>query len=575
MFNQDKLKVALRSNIKQTELLNELYRLIKQEYSDADKVFTPASPYGQILEILTAFNENWTFYLEDIANEGNLATALRQESIFGLAQLVGHNPTRSIAANGILTLRTKIPDEEIRGRFVTITNGTRLRCENNNLEYFLEVDSATDTTQMDILSNDGVDFRMIQGTIETQTIVGTGEELQSYSISSLRAIDNDRVSVSVNNERWQKVFSLYDMTDGGKQFFIQTNITGGVDVIFGNNGFGSIPGEGARIDIEYVVSDGLSGNIEISPEISFQFLDETQTEFDEEIDLNEVFDITLKTGILLGSDPEDTEFTKRIAPYNSRGFVLINPNNYKNFLSRFNFLSIIEAWNTKNDTNFDDDNIVYLFLLPDITKFLDRPTDYFNLSESDFLLSNELKSAISEYILRSGRQATTSELRFVDGVIRRYVCNVYIRIFENSDQFKLLNDIRNEIANYFITNKRRDRIPKSDLIRIIEDVEGVDSVNVNFISQRNEEAITQGFYLQPTRRFNGSIENVRVNLNEGEDPGLGLDDFGDIEIEDDEVIILRGGWNDRNGTFYNPGIHPSGFGSLNIFITSRIPLQTN
>ena len=255
--------------------------------------------------------------------------------------------------------------------------------------------------------------------------------------------------------------------------------------------------------------------------------------------------------------------------------MLINPQNYKNFLSRFTFLSVIEAWNTKNDTNFDDDNIVYLFLLPDISRSVDAPVDYYNLPETSFVLSNDKNNAILEYIAKSGRQATTSELRLVEPVIRRYVLNVYVRIFDDADGFKLINDIRNNIANYFVNNKRRDRIPKSDLIRRIEDIEGVDSVNVNFLSERNEAAILNGFYEQPVRRFNGSIENVRVDLQPGDNPRLGLDDFGDIKMEDNEVVILRGGWKDRRGNFYNDSIHPSGFGSMNIFITSRIPRQIN
>lgn len=572
---EDKLKVALRANIRQEELLNSIKQLIKQEYEDAGKVFTPASPYGQILDLLTAFNENWMFYLEDIANEGNMATANRQESRFGLAQLSGHNPTRTIAANGIITLTTKIPDEDIRGRFIVLNNYTKLRCENNNLEYFIEVSSSSDFTEMDILSNKPVDYRIIQGVIEKQVVIGTGEAMSTYSFSSKRSIDNDRINVYVNNEKWDREEFFYDMLSEGKQYNVRTNINGGIDILFGNGGFGKIPEQGSRIDVEYVVSDGFAGNLEISPEINFKFLDTSKTELNEEIDLNEVFNIKLKTSVLLGSDPESSEFTVKIAPYSSKSFVLVNPNNYKNFLRRFNFLLIIEAWNTKNDTNFDDDNIVYLFLLPDVSKYIDSSTDYYNLPENKFLLSSEMKNAILEYIGKSGRQATTSELRIVDGIIKKYICNVYIRIFEDADTFKVSNSIRNIIADYFIKNKRRDRLPKSDLIKVIEDVDGVDSVNVLFISQQNEEAILNGFYLKSVRRLNGTIEQIRINLVEGEDPKLGLDDFGDIKIEDNEVVLLKGGWRDRNNNYYNTSIHPSEFGSMNIFITSKIKRQIN
>ena len=46
----------------------------------------------------------------------------------------------------------------------------------------------------------------------------------------------------------------------------------------------------------------------------------------------------------------------------SNSFVLANPNNYIYYLSKYDFWSFIDAYNTKNDEYLDDDNIIYLFL---------------------------------------------------------------------------------------------------------------------------------------------------------------------------------------------------------------------
>ena len=43
----------------------------------------------------------------------------------------------------------------------------------------------------------------------------------------------------------------------------------------------------------------------------------------------------------------------------------------------------------------------------------------------------------------------------------------------------------------------------------------------------------------------------RVDLNEGEDPSLGLDGFGDIVIKKDEIAVIKGGWTDRDGHTFN------------------------
>ena len=67
---------------------------------------------------------------------------------------------------------------------------------------------------------------------------------------------------------------------------------------------------------------------------------------------------------MFGSDSEDPTFTRLIAPYASNSFVLANPNNYIYYLSKYDFWSFIDAYNTKDDEYLDDDNIIYLFLFP-------------------------------------------------------------------------------------------------------------------------------------------------------------------------------------------------------------------
>jgi hypothetical protein len=99
--------------------------------------------------------------------------------------------------------------------------------------------------------------------------------------------------------------------------------------------------------------------------------------------------------------------------------------------------------------------------------------------------------------------------------------------------------------------RRRDLIPSSDLVRIIENVEGVDSVNVSFISELNEAS----------RKGNPSA------------PLIGIDDMGDIVIGKNELPLIRGGWKDRNGIAYEDGIFDDRPGSVNISI-KRVTKQT-
>ena len=66
------------------------------------------------------------------------------------------------------------------------------------------------------------------------------------------------------------------------------------------------------------------------------------------------------------------------------------------------------------------------------------------------------------------------------------------------------------------------------------------------------------------------IENKKIVLKKGEDPNLGLDSFGDVIIENNDIAIIRGGWKDRNGTFYEPIPDANKIGSLNVFYKEAI-----
>ena len=257
-----------------------------------------------------------------------------------------------------------------------------------------------------------------------------------------------------------------------------------------------------------------------------------------------------------GRDTEDPAFTRLIAPRASRSFVLANPNNYIYYLSKYDFFSFIDAYNTKDDRYLDDDNIIYLFLIPDIKKKLTTNTDYFNIPETEFVLTDDEKNQVNEILNESGRQVVTAEVRIKDPIIKKYVLNVVLRYYSNTEKGEIRNQIRKSLNEYFLNVNRRDRIPRSDLIAIIEGIEGIDSVNIFYISEENENAIRNGYYFVPVYGTDPAtdqkvlIENKKIILKEGEDPQIGLDEFGDILIGPDVLAIIRGGWEDRNGNFY-------------------------
>src|SRR5690606_21451058 len=103
-----------------------------------------------------------------------------------------------------------------------------------------------------------------------------------------------------------------------------------------------------------------------------------------------------------------------------------------------------------------------------------------------FILDDSEKQRILNYLSQEGLQIITNEIKIIDPVIRKYVVNVTCRVYDDAVDDNIINNIINSASEYFVQDMRRDRIPNSDLIRILDELEGIDSVNVEFVSEQNE-----------------------------------------------------------------------------------------
>jgi hypothetical protein len=563
-----------KTRIKATELFNDAFEYLQRTYDQSVEVFTPASPFGQILTVLANLGELIMFYIEAVATELNIARARNVESIYGLSRLTGHDPTRGISARGIIGLRLNTTAiSQVSGSYIQIQNLAKLQISQNNLQYFLRFNS--DFIKLEKSNPDFVNVEIIQGELQTQSFTGTGTDLQSYNLITKDATDQNFIKVTVDGFQYEMVDSLYDMDFEKKAVMVKTSITGGLSVFFGNKQFGYPPPLGSIIQVEYLKTRGSLGNLN-GKTLDIKFIDSGTDIYGNEIDLNEYLALNITRLPNFGSDSEDPDFTRLIAPYSSRSFVLANPNNYIYYLRKYNYFSFIDAYNTKDDMYVNDDNIIYLFLIPDIQKKLTTDKDYFDVAEEEFSLTPDEKQQVLDILNESGRQVVTAEVRINDPIIKRYILNIVLRYFDNVDKDIIRNNIRAALNDYFLNVNRRDRIPRSDLISIIEGVEGIDSVNVFYISEDNEKAIRQGYYEVPVYGTDPAtdqktlIEMKQIVLTEGEDPQLGLDEFGDIVIGRDELAIIRGGWYDRNNNYYEDVPNPTSMSSLNIFFKEAI-----
>ena len=126
---------------------------------------------------------------------------------------------------------------------------------------------------------------------------------------------------------------------------VKTGINGGIDIVFGNGTMGKMPMQGSTIYVEYVVTDGVTGNLPkdvVNSDTYFEIQGVGYTKDGQEVSLNDNFKIICQTNIIFGSDQEDIQLTQLIAPHASRSFVLANEINYRYFFKRMNQFSTIE-----------------------------------------------------------------------------------------------------------------------------------------------------------------------------------------------------------------------------------------
>ncbi len=563
-----------KTRLRASQLFFDSFEYLQRTYEQATEVFTPASPFGQLLTVVANLGEMIFYYIEAAATELNIFRARNIESIYGLSRLTGHDPTRGISARGIIGLKLNTSaGNSFSGDYVQILNGAALEVGNNSLSYFLKFDS--DFIRLEKTNREWVNVELVQGEIDSQTFTGSGQPLQSYNLTTKEPTDQFMVTVNIDGQMWKKVDSLYDMNHGEKTYMCKTGVNGGLSIFFGNNQFGFPPPLGSIIIVTYVKTRGNTGNIG-GKNLNLKFKDPGTDFLGNEVDLNEILSVNIVRNPNFGSDSEDPAFTRLIAPYQSNSFVLANPNNYIHYLSKYDFFSFIDAYNTKDDEYINDDNIIYLFLIPDVKKKITSDIDYFTVPIEEFSLTEDEKKQVIEILNASGRQIITAEVRIEDPNIKKYVMNVVLRYFENYDKAEIAVSIRNILNEYFLTVNRRDRIPRSDLISLIETIEGIDSVNIFFLSEENENAIKNGFYFVPVYGIDPAtdqktlIENKKIVLEPNEDPHLGLDEFGDISIDANDLVVIRGGWKDKNDTYYDEFPIDNGIGSLNIFFKESI-----
>ena len=317
------LKIFKLNRLRYEQLWADAVDWVKQTYNTVNEQFTMASPFAQLLSVILHLGRMIFYYIEDSITGLNIKTAYRPDQIRGLARLAGHNAGRAISARGsVKILYQDNGNQELNGQVCYIPNKTKILCAVNGATYTILF--GADTAQITMTAGNFISATIIQGKMKYQQATATGEPLQSFNFAERNYADIDEyfINVYVNGKLWEKVDSLLDLGYRQEGCIVKTGINGGLDVIFGNGRMGKIPAAGSTIFIEYVTTDGITGNLPkdiVNQEDFFQFSDNGYLTDGTEISLNDNFKIYCDTDVIFGSDAEDINLTQFIAPHASSG----------------------------------------------------------------------------------------------------------------------------------------------------------------------------------------------------------------------------------------------------------------
>lgn len=599
------LKIFSLNRIQYEQLWFDALDHIRQTYDDLHIKFNSSSPFAQLLSVILHLGRMILYYIEDSITGLNIKTAWRPQQIQGLATLTGHDPARAVAARAAIRLTYNGSDDDLEGQTLYIPNKTEMINLNNAQGYVIMfgAENAKITLKRGNYVNANIIQGTIH--YQSGTSDGMPLQSFNFAERNYSTIDQYYINVYVNGEPWEICNSLIDLGYQQHACVVKTGQTGGIDVFFGNGDMGAIPQNGAIILCEYLVTSGEHGNLNknlANSGLYWDFKGPGYLSDGTSEDLNNLFTVTCLTDAMFGNSYENIVLTREIAPYTSRSFVLGNATNYKYFLKKLNLFSIIDViqgFNTEDDAAAEktyqqkqyqytyirqqfenslslygddadlttqlkadldkaskelkqasivlknskmDDNTVYLFLIPDIKNRIPANDNYFTCNEETaFKLTKEEKYNILNLIDMSGQSIIAVENKILAPRYPRFAINIQVRIWNGYTYNDIYGKIIDSLSDYFIKCKRRDRIPLSDIISLVEKIEGIDSVSAYFDADKN----------------NYILYNSSEDFN-------GIDDYGDIVLERtvinstgnsiqirDLYPLFRGGFTNTEGLTYS------------------------
>lgn len=486
--------------------------------------------------------QNAMFYIEDALTEQNIFTALRKKSVYSLAKQSGYEPFYGSAASGTLkgtVIRGALLDSDATKIF--IPNNAVIINRETKSRYILQLNSndhVIDITKP-LVSHE---FKITEGIRQINYFTAKGTNFEVFSISGGQSLfDKSNVKVFVNGVQFLEAASMYDMNEGYNEYVISIGYDATFEIMFGDGIYGNKLNQGDSVQIEWIAHNGSKGNIMGTANTDFVFETVGHDTYGNEININKFMKLTMLNCVSGGTDSDSIQTIRNMVGYNSRSLILATEENFHLFLKRFSFIGRVNCWSHENTMQ-----VIVSCLSNKITD-VQNTNEYFGLVTNDLLINSDQREQILTALTSSNRTFAGITIQFKDPKIWRYAAVCILRLKDNYNRESIKEDLKQTIGTYFMNlTDNVEIIYKSDIIKTVlnEHSEALLSFDIQFISEKNEEAYKNGFYnIAGITYKNGMLIDDNIKRIYNEEQPAGLDEYGNILIESKlEIPILHGGF---------------------------------
>lgn len=244
---------------------NNLKTFLKQQNEFTDYDFEGSS-LSVLLDLL-AYNTHYNaYYLNMVANESFLDTAVLRDSVISHAKTLGYTPYSVTAPKAIVTITVETgnstPTTASLSRGYSVAGSLV-----DAISYrFNVLDTQTVTKSGTQFIFENVELYEGRLTSKTFTYSSTSNPKSIFTIPDTN-IDTNSIKVVVTpttgntyTEVYTKVTDIVDIAGTSKVFFLQETRNGRFQIYFGNDSVGKKLADGSVVEISYLVTNGSNAN---------------------------------------------------------------------------------------------------------------------------------------------------------------------------------------------------------------------------------------------------------------------------------------------------------------------------